>query len=67
MNCSHDSMNWDKSVQPLQKKLLDGFMEKYNLQDQDRRKQMKKWCFLLTETQNIFCEKNLLNIGFMNE
>jgi len=42
MNCSHDSMNWDKSVQPVQKKMLDAFMEKYNLQDQDWRKQMKK-------------------------
>jgi ribonuclease Z len=33
---------WDEGVQPVQKKLLDDFMEKYNLQDQDWRKQMKK-------------------------
>ena len=33
---------WDKGVQPVQKKMLDEFMEKYNLQDQDWRKQMKK-------------------------
>ena len=31
---------WDKGVQPVQKKMLDEFMEKYNLQDQDWRKQM---------------------------
>ena len=33
---------WDKGVQPVQKKMLDEFMEKYNLQDQDWRKQMMK-------------------------
>jgi hypothetical protein len=33
---------WDKGVQPVQKKMLDEFMEKYKLQDQDWRKQMKK-------------------------
>ncbi len=33
---------WDQGVQPVQKKMLDAFMEKYNLQDQDWRKQMKK-------------------------
>jgi ribonuclease Z len=32
----------DRMVQPVQKKMLDEFMEKYNLQDQDWRKQMKK-------------------------
>jgi len=29
-------------VQPVQKKMLDEYMEKYNLQDQDWRKKMKK-------------------------
>ena len=33
---------WDKGVQPVQKKMLDEFMEKYNLQNQDWRKQMMK-------------------------
>ena len=33
---------WDEGVQPVQKKMLDEFMEKYNLQDQDWRKQIKK-------------------------
>ena len=33
---------WDEGVQPVQKRMLDEFMEKYNLQDQDWRKQMKK-------------------------
>jgi ribonuclease Z len=33
---------WDKGVQPVQKKMLDKFMEKYNLQNQDWRKQMMK-------------------------
>ncbi len=32
----------DRLVQPVQKKMLDEFMEKYNLQDQDWRKQMMK-------------------------
>ena len=32
----------DALVQPVQKKMLDEFMEKYNLQDQDWRKQMMK-------------------------
>ncbi len=32
----------DKGVQPVQKKMLDEFMEKYNFQDQDWRKQMMK-------------------------
>ncbi len=32
----------DNIVQPAQKQMLDEFMEKYNLQDQDWRKQMKK-------------------------
>ena len=32
----------DALVQPVQKKMLDEHMEKYNLQDQDWRKQMKK-------------------------
>ena len=32
----------DALVQPVQKKMLDGHMEKYNLQDQDWRKQRKK-------------------------
>jgi ribonuclease Z len=31
---------WDKGAQPAQKKMLDEFSEKYNLQDQDWRKQM---------------------------
>ena len=31
---------WDKGVQPVQKKMLDEFMEKYKLQDQDWRKKM---------------------------
>ncbi len=33
---------WDEGAQPAQKRMLDEFMEKYNLQDQDWRKQMKK-------------------------
>ncbi len=33
---------WDEGAQPAQKKMLDEFAEKYNLQDQDWRKQMKK-------------------------
>ncbi len=33
---------WDEGAQPVQKRMLDEFMEKYNLQDQDWRKQMKK-------------------------
>lgn len=33
---------WDEGVQPVQKKMLDAFMEKFNLQDQAWRKQMKK-------------------------
>ncbi len=33
---------WDEGVQPVQKKMLDEFMEKYNLQDQDWRKQYMK-------------------------
>jgi len=33
---------WDEGVQPVQKKMLDEFMEKYNLQDQDWRKKMRK-------------------------
>jgi ribonuclease Z len=33
---------WDKGVQPVQKKMLDEFMEKYKLQDQDWRKKMMK-------------------------
>jgi len=33
---------WDKGVQPVQKKMLDAFMEKYHLQDQDWRKQMMR-------------------------
>lgn len=33
---------WDEGVQPVQKKMLDAFMEKYHLQDQDWRKQMMK-------------------------
>ncbi|MGI9292505.1 MAG: guanitoxin biosynthesis MBL fold metallo-hydrolase GntH [Pseudomonadales bacterium] len=33
---------WDQGVQPVQKKMLDEFMEKHNLQNQDWRKQMKK-------------------------
>ena len=33
---------WDDGVQPVQKKMLDEFMEKYNLQDQDWRKQYMK-------------------------
>ena len=33
---------WDKGAQPAQKKMLDEFSEKYNLQDQDWRKQMMK-------------------------
>ena len=31
---------WDEGAQPAQKKMLDEFSEKYNLQDQDWRKQM---------------------------
>ena len=33
---------WDEGVQPPQKRMLDEFMEKYNLQDQDWRKQLKR-------------------------
>ena len=33
---------WDEGAQPVQKKMLDEFMEKYKLQDQDWRKQMMK-------------------------
>jgi ribonuclease Z len=33
---------WDEGAQPAQKKMLDEFSEKYNLQDQDWRKQMMK-------------------------
>ena len=33
---------WDAGAQPVQKKMLDEFMEKYKLQDQDWRKQMAK-------------------------
>jgi ribonuclease Z len=33
---------WDEGAQPAQKDLLDKHMEKYNLQDQDWRKQMMK-------------------------
>ncbi|MCZ6455127.1 MAG: guanitoxin biosynthesis MBL fold metallo-hydrolase GntH [Alphaproteobacteria bacterium] len=33
---------WDEGAQPAQKKMLDEFAEKYGLQDQDWRKQMKK-------------------------
>ena len=33
---------WDEGAQPVQKKMLDEFMEKYELQDQDWRKQMMK-------------------------
>jgi hypothetical protein len=36
------SGRWDEGVQPAQKEMLDEFAEKYNLQDQDWRKQMKK-------------------------
>jgi ribonuclease Z len=32
---------WDEGAQPAQKEMLDEFAEKYNLQDQDWRKQMK--------------------------
>ncbi len=32
---------WDEGAQPPQKRMLDEFMEKYNLQDQDWRKQLK--------------------------
>ena len=31
---------WDEGFQPVQKKMLDVFMKKNNLQDQDWRKQM---------------------------
>jgi len=31
---------WDEGAQPAQKQMLDEFSEKYNLQDQDWRKQM---------------------------
>jgi hypothetical protein len=31
---------WDEGAQPAQKKMLDEFMEKHELQDQDWRKQM---------------------------
>jgi ribonuclease Z len=33
---------WDEGAQPAQKAMLDEFMEKYKLQDQDWRKQMQK-------------------------
>ena len=33
---------WDEGAQPAQKELLDKFMEKYNLHDQDWRKQFMK-------------------------
>jgi ribonuclease Z len=33
---------WDEGAQPAQKELLDKHMEKYNLQDQDWRKQLMK-------------------------
>ncbi len=33
---------WDEGAQPAQKEMLDEFAEKYNLQDQDWRKQMQK-------------------------
>jgi hypothetical protein len=33
---------WDEGAQPAQKRMLDEFAEKYGLQDQDWRKQMKK-------------------------
>ncbi len=36
------SGRWDEGAQPVQKRMLDEFAEKYNLQDQDWRKQMKK-------------------------
>ena len=32
---------WDEGTQPVQKKMLDDFAEKYNLQDQDWRKENK--------------------------
>jgi len=32
---------WDEGVLPVQKKMLDDFAEKYNLQDQDWRKENK--------------------------
>ena len=32
---------WDEGAQPVQKKMLDDFAEKYNLQDQDWRKENK--------------------------
>jgi ribonuclease Z len=32
---------WDEGAQPAQKRMLDEFMEKYKLQDQDWRKQMR--------------------------
>ena len=36
------SHRWDEGIQPAQKALLDKHMEKYNLQDQDWRKQLEK-------------------------
>jgi ribonuclease Z len=33
---------WDEGAQPAQKRMLDEFAEKYNLQDQDWRKELKK-------------------------
>ncbi len=33
---------WDIGIQPAQKEMLDKHMEKYNLQDQDWRKQLRK-------------------------
>jgi hypothetical protein len=35
-------VRWDEGAQPAQKKLLDAFRKKYNLQDHDWRKQMRK-------------------------
>ncbi len=32
---------WDEGAQPAQKQMLDEFMEKYGLQEQDWRKQLK--------------------------
>ncbi len=33
---------WDKGAQPVQKQMLDEFMKKYKLENQDWRKQMMK-------------------------
>jgi len=35
-------VRWDEGFQPVQKKMLDVFMKKNNLQDQDWGKQMEK-------------------------